>query len=152
MKKNLSKYIILAIALLGALSFYVFLHNKPAEIVTDNSNYSEFPELPAEELFVPIQADTLDLYLKRYFDRGDLKTKKSRNQYTVEYNTNALILLHANNNKMTEARKTLETAKVEDFSISYKDKKVKIVMRKHDGYVDCPALIVAEILRKMNEQ
>lgn len=151
-KSNLFKYIIFAIVIFMALAFYVFLHNKPVEIAKVDSNPSEYPSLPAKELFVPIQADTLDLYLKKYFNREELKTEKSRTRYSVEYNPNALILLHANNNKMAEARKTLESAKVEDFSISYKDKKVKIVMREHDGYVDCPALIVAEILRKMNEQ
>lgn len=147
--KNIVPYILFGFVILLTLIIIAAMEVRSPEPTKDES---KLPTLPAEELFVPIQADTLDLYLKRYFDRGELKSKKSRNQYTVEYNTNALILLHANNNTMTEARKTFETAKVEDFSISYKDKKVKIVMRKHDGYVDCPALIVAEILRKMNEQ
>lgn len=153
MKKEtiLPKYIIFVIVIFMALAFFVFLHNKP-EIAKDNSNSSEYPTIPAEELFVPIQVDTLDLYLKKYFNRGELKTKNSGTSYSIEYNPNALILLHANNNKMVEARKYLESAKVEDFSISYKGNKVKIIMGKHDGYVDCPALIAAEILRKLNEQ
>jgi hypothetical protein len=51
---------------------------------------------------------------------------------------------------MTEARKYLENAQLSDFSIKYNNDKVKIIMRRDGDYVDCPALIVAEILRKMN--
>lgn len=147
--KKIVPYIIFGVVIILTLIIIAAIEVKSPEPAKEES---KLLALPAEELFVPIQADTLDLYLKRYFNRGDLKTKKSRNQYTVEYNQNAFILLHANNNKMVEARKYLESAKVEDFSISYKGNKVKIIMGKHDGYVDCPALIAAEILRKLNEQ
>ena len=147
--KEIISYIVFGIVILLVLSIIAAMSVKSEEPSKDESKY---PVLPAEELFVPIQVDTLDLYLKKYFNRGDLKTKNSGTSYSIEYNPNALILLHANNNKMVEARKYLESAKVEDFSISYKDNKVKIIMGKHDGYVDCPALIAAEILRKLNEQ
>ena len=147
--KEIISYIVFGIVILLMLSIIAAMSVKSAEPSKDESKY---PVLPAEELFVPIQVDTLDLYLKKYFNRGDLKTKNSGTSYSIEYNPNALILLHANNNKMVEARKYLESAKVEDFSISYKGNKVKIIMGKHDGYVDCPALIAAEILRKLNEQ
>lgn len=147
--KEIISYIVFGIVILLVLSIIAAMSVKSEEPSKDESKY---PVLPAEELFVPIQVDTLDLYLKKYFNRGDLKTKNSGTSYSIEYNPNALILLHANNNKMVEARKYLESAKVEDFSISYKGNKVKIIMGKHDGYVDCPALIAAEILRKLNEQ
>lgn len=147
--KEIISYIVFGIVILLVLSIIAAMSVKSEEPSKDESKY---PVLPAEELFVPIQVDTLDLYLKKYFNRGDLKTKNSGTSYSIEYNPNALILLHANNNKMVEARKYLESAKVEDFSISYKGNKVKIIMGKHDGYVDCPALITAEILRKLNEQ
>lgn len=147
--KEIISYIVFGIVILLVLSIIAAMSVKSAEPSKDESKY---PVLPAEELFVPIQVDTLDLYLKKYFNRGELKTKNSGTSYSIEYNPNALILLHANNNKMVEARKYLESAKVEDFSISYKGNKVKIIMGKHDGYVDCPALIAAEILRKLNEQ
>ena len=147
--KEIISYIVFGIVILLVLSIIAAMSVKSEEPSKDESKYLV---LPAEELFVPIQVDTLDLYLKKYFNRGDLKTKNSGTSYSIEYNPNALILLHANNNKMVEARKYLESAKVEDFSISYKGNKVKIIMGKHDGYVDCPALIAAEILRKLNEQ
>lgn len=147
--KEIISYIVFGIVILLVLSIIAAMSVKSEEPSKDESKY---PVLPAEELFVPIQVDTLDLYLKKYFNRGDLKTKNGWTSYSIEYNPNALILLHANNNKMVEARKYLESAKVEDFSISYKGNKVKIIMGKHDGYVDCPALIAAEILRKLNEQ
>lgn len=147
--KEIISYIVFGIVILLVLSIIAAMSVKSEEPSKDESKY---PVLPAEELFVPIQVDTLDLYLKKYFNRGELKTKNSGTSYSIEYNPNALILLHANNNKMVEARKYLESAKVEDFSISYKGNKVKIIMGKHDGYVDCPALIAAEILRKLNEQ
>jgi hypothetical protein len=52
---------------------------------------------------------------------------------------------------MTEAKKILYTAQKEGFVIKEGKDKVQITMRKKGNYVDCPALIVAEILRKLNE-
>ena len=53
---------------------------------------------------------------------------------------------------MKEAREVLENAQVKGFSIQNSKETVKITMKKNGDYVDCPALIVAEILRKLNEQ
>ena len=116
---------------------------------TDTGDSHPSP-LPAAQLFVPIQVDTLNTYLKLYFDRGGLNTSKEDHQFVIEYNPQALILLHANNNKMIEARKYLENAQLSDFSIKYDKEKVRISMKKNGDFVDCPSLIVAEILRKMN--
>lgn len=142
-------YFVFATIILGALGIYVSSNSNIKELTKEDA---EHPEIPVNELFVPIHADTLDFYLKKYFSRGNLKTKMQRNMYQIEYNRNALILLHANNNKMVEARNTLETTKIEGFSIKYTKEVVQISMEKKGNYVDCPALIVAEILRKSNEQ
>lgn len=151
MKKqyNPIAYILFAIVVFVILASYVFLHNKPMEIAKEDK---EYPILPAQELFVPIHADTLDVYLKTYFNRGGLKTDNKSSKFVIEYTPNAFILLHANNNKMKEAREVLENAQVKGFSIQKSKETVKIVMKKNGDYVDCPALIVAEILRKLNEQ
>ncbi len=145
------QYIAFAIAAFIVLGTYVYLQNKSVE--TTEKEDMEYPLLPTEDLFVPINADTLDFYLKKYFDRGGLKTSKKRNRFVVEYNPKALILLHANNNKMTETRKMLETAEIKYFSVVYNNKgRVEITLRRKGAFVDCPALIVAEILRKVNGQ
>ena len=142
-------YLVYALVILGVLGFYISSNSETKEITKEDT---EFPALPVNELFVPIHSDTLDLYLKKYFGRGNLTTVIKRNEFVVEYNPNAYILLHANSNKMKETRKMLETANIEDFSVKYSKNKVRITMGKDGDYVTCPALFVAEILRKMNEQ
>ncbi len=141
-------YFVFAIVILGVLGIYISFNSNTKEITKEDT---EYPALPVNELFVPIHSDTLDLYLKQYFIRGNLTTEIKRNKFVIEYNPNAYILLHANNNKMKETRKMLETANIEDFSVKYSKNKVRITMRKEGNYVTCPALFVAEILRKMNE-
>jgi len=150
-KAPTTQYIIFAVTILAILALYTILQAKPKDIAEAGTGDSDYPSLPAEELFVPIQVDTLDLYLKKYFNKGGLKTRKQRNKFTVEYNPNALILLHANNNKMPKARQILESAEVDGFSIDYQNGKVRITMPAQDKYVSCPSLILAEILRKQNE-
>jgi len=150
-KLSITRYIIFAVSILMVLALYAILQTKPKETAEAGIEDSDYPSLPAEELFVPIQVDTLDLYLKKYFNKGGLKTRKQRNKFTVEYNPNALILLHANNNKMPKARQILESAEIDGFSIDYKDGKVKITMPAQDKYVSCPSLILAEILRRQDE-
>ena len=140
-------YLVFAVAILGALGLFISSNSNTKEIAKEDT---ECPALPINELFVPIHSDTLDLYLKQYFDRGNLKTDNKRNRFVIEYNPNAYILLHANSNKMKEARKTLETANIEGFSVKYSKDKVQIAMSKEGDFVNCPALIVAEILRKLN--
>lgn len=142
-------YIVFAVIIFGVLGVYVSSNTSKNEIAVEET---EYPNLPANELFVPIHADSLDIYIKQYYYRSNLKTNNQRSQYTIEYNPNAFILLHANNNKMKEARRTLESADIKGFSVKYSKDIVRISMRKDGNYVDCPALIVAEILRKMNEQ
>lgn len=141
-------YIVFAIIIFGVLGVYVSSNTGNHEIAIEET---EYPNLPANELFVPIHADSLDFYIKQYYNRSNLKTNNQRSLYTIEYNPNAYILLHSNNNKMREAKKTLETADIDGFSVKYSGNIVRITMRKDGDYVDCPALIVAEILRKMNE-
>ena len=142
-------YFVFAVVILGVLGIYIFSNSDTKEITKEDT---EYPALPVNELFVPIHSDTLDLYLKQYFGRGNLTTDIKRNEFVIEYNPNAYILLHANSNKLKETRKMLETANLEDFSVKYTKDKVRITMRKDGDYVTCPALFVAEILRKMNEQ
>ena len=128
----------------------LYAYNKCEQSGTDITN-TELSALPADQLFVPIHADTLDFYLNHFFKKGQLYTKKQGQQFVIGYNPQSLILLHANNNKMTEAKKILYTAQKEGFFIKEGKDKVQITMRKKGNYVDCPALIVAEILRKLNE-
>lgn len=148
MKSQLKpSYLIFLMLVLTSLAVTAVVTIREHQTTTDDSQPAP---LPAAQLFVPIQVDTLDTYLKKYFDRGGLVTNKKDHQFVIEYNPQAFILLHANNNKMIEARKYLENAQLSDFSIKYNNDKVKIIMRRDGDYVDCPALIVAEILRKMN--
>ena len=142
-------YIVFAVIIFGVLGVYVSSNTGKKVIAVEDT---EYPNLSANELFVPIHADSLDFYIKQYYYRSNLKTNNQRSQYTIEYNPNAFILLHANNNKMKEARRTLESADIEGFSVKYSGNIVRITMQKDGDYVTCPALFVAEILRKMNEQ
>ncbi len=146
-KQSKILYIVFPIFVLLLLAIIAVITVREHKTTTNNS---QAVLIPAAQLFVPIQVDTLNTYLKLYFDRGGLVTSKKDHQFVIEYNPQAFILLHANNNKMTEARKYLENAQLSDFSIKYNNDKVKIIMRRDGDYVDCPALIVAEILRKMN--
>ena len=148
-KQSKTPYIVFPILVLLLLAIIAVITVREHKTATDNLQ----PDLiPADQLFVPIQVDTLNTYLKLYFDRGGLVTSKKDHQFVIEYNPQSLILLHANNNKMIDARKYLENAQLSNFSIKYDKGKVKITMRKDGDYVDCPALIVAEILRKSNGQ
>ena len=140
---------IAGVIILMILAIYSYNYCKQAEL---DKTTGKLPFLPAKELFVPINADTLDLYLKKHFNRGNLKTSNKSANFTIKYNPNAYILLHANSNNITETRNILTTAKIKGFSIQYTEGSVQITMNKNGDYVDCPALIVAEILRKNNNQ
>lgn len=148
MKKQFKpSYLIFLMLVLTSLAVTAVMTIREHQTATDDS---QPVPLPAAQLFVPIQVDTLNTYLKQYFDRGGLVTSKEKHEFVIEYNPQSLILLHANNNKMTEARKYLENAQLSDFSIKYDKDIVRIHMKRNGDFVECPSLFVAEILRKMN--
>ena len=142
-------YFILGMIIIVILGLYASNHCGLKEMAAENT---EEQILPTEALFVPIHVDTLNFYLKKHYASQGLKTKKQSSLFEIVYNSNAMILLHANNNKMPQARKMLETVQKKDFSVRYLKGITMITMNKNGDYVDCPALIVAEILRKQNNQ
>ena len=143
------QYLLFAVIIIAALAIYASSSGSMKETVKEDVDY---PMLPVSDLFMPIHADTLEIYLNTYFSKRSLKTDKQRKRFLIKYNPDALILLHANGNMMAETRKNLETAQIEDFTIEYSKNTVLVKMSKEGDYVNCPTVIIAEILRKMNEK
>ena len=146
--KTRIQYFVFAAIIIAALAIYASSSSSMKETIKEDA---EYPMLPVSDLFMPIHADTLESYLNTFFSKRGLKTNKQRKRFQIKYNPDALILLHANGNMMAETRKILETAQIEGFIIEYSKNTVLITMSKEDDYVNCPTVIVAEILRKMNE-
>jgi hypothetical protein len=148
MKKGI-QYFVFAAIIIAALAIYASSSSRMKDTLKEDA---EYPMLPVSDLFVPIHADTLESYLNTYFSKRSLKTDKQRKRFLITYNPDALILLHANGNMMAETRKILETAQIEGFTIEYSKNTVLITMSKEGDFVNCPTVIVAEILRKLNEK
>lgn len=145
--KTRIQYFAIAAIIIAALTIYASSSSSMKETMKEDADY---PMLPVNDLFMPIHADTLESYLNTFFSKRGLKTDKQGKRFLIKYNPDALILLHANGNMMAETKKILETAQIEGFAIEYSKNAVLITMSKEDDYVNCPTVIVAEILRKKN--
>ena len=110
---------------------------------------SSLMPLTHSQLFVEVKADTIAALVSNDLLslHPSLKVRDLPRRIEIEYNTNAHILLDMTGNGMDDENKELEKS-----GIVVKDaNKTKIVLKKHKlnsvQYVNCPAPILAEILR-----
>lgn len=135
-------FILSAIATLIVLIVSANWLLKESEQVTDDKS-----EMTYENLFVQIKSDTLIYYLNTYKERHpSLVIKDNSREIVIEHNKHALILLNVSANDMPQEREEFVKSGV----ISDSGDKTTLRLKKKDGYVECPAPILSEILRLRN--
>ena len=128
--KNIHKYIlpIIMVVLLCAYAAWKL-------------NDVEVPVAPTtigvERSFVWINTDSLETCIVKTY-LSDVKVSKGRKEFTVEYPSNKLILMH---NVSEGAKADLDSLKLnakEQFKCEEMNNSVKITLKAEDGFVCCP--------------
>lgn len=135
-------FILFSIATLMVLLVYANWRLKEHEQIKD-----EMSEMTYDNLFVRINSDTLVYYLNTFKERHpSVVIKDNSDEVVIEHNKSAFILLNIVTNDMPNERKVFVNSGV----ISDNEDKTTLRLKKENGYVECPAPILAEILRLKN--
>lgn len=139
-------FVLFAIAMLIVLSVYAKWRLKETGLATDSET-----EMTYENLFVSINSDTLIYYLNDFKENHpSLSIRDNSHEIIVEHNKHALILLNVTANDMPKEREMFANGGI----ITDKDDKTVLRLAKSKinsaYYVECPAPILAEILRLKN--
>ena len=136
--KNLYKYIlpIIMVVLLCGYSAWKL-------------NDVEVPVAPTtigvERSFVWINSDSLATCIVKTYT-SDVKVSKGRKEFTVEYPSNKLILMH---NVSEGAKADLDSLKLyakDHFKCKEDNNSVKITLTVEDGFVCCPTALLLPLL------
>ncbi len=156
MKKTATAFLaLMAMVIVVTILFAFLLLWRTSSLQTsDGKSQDNYQELPVTQCFVSVKTDTLKKYLEKYYANRSLKVYKDKLRKTlvIEYNKNNYILLHSRNDVAVDAdRKRLEKGEKKGFAVKYDKRNVKISLKEHGDYVDCPALIIAEILEEKSK-
>lgn len=112
-------------------------------------NDVEAPSVPSsigvDRSFVWINADSLETCIVKTY-LSDVKVSKGRKEFTVEYPSNKLILMH---NVSEGAKADLDSLKLnakKQFKCEEKNNSVKITLKVEDGFVCCPTALLLPLL------
>lgn len=135
-------FILFSIATLMVILVYANWRLKERELIKDEKS-----EMTYDNLFVQINSDTLVYYLNTYKERHpSIVIRDNSHEVVIEYNKYALILLNLTANDMPIEREEFEKSGI----VSDSEEKTTLRLKKRDGYVECPAPILSEILRLKN--
>ena len=135
-------FILFSIALLTVLLVFANWRLKELEPIKEDKF-----EMTYDNLFVQINSDTLVYYLNTYKERHpSIVVKDNSHELVIEHNKYALILLNLTANDMPIEREEF----VKSGIVSDSEGKTTLRLKKRDGYVECPAPILSEILRLKN--
>lgn len=104
--------------------------------------------LGAEQLYVWIQADTLEQLINRAYTGNVVDTHLRSDRLKVTYNKAAKVLLHANYHNMGAIRDTLKAVDCPyRIDIDDSSRRVTLTLGRRGDYVSCPTAIIAEVVR-----
>lgn len=134
--------ILFSIATLICLLVYANWRLKEHEQIKD-----EISEMNYDNLYVKVNSDTLVYYLNTFKEsHPSVVIKDNSDEVVIEHNKGAFILLNIVTNDMPREREKF----VKSGIISDNEDKTTLRLKKENGYVECPAPILAEIIRLKN--
>ena len=135
--------VLIAVAILAGVAYWALNKSVQSEIVVE--------ELPmSSKEFVWVRADSLANAIVR-MSNGNVKIDSSGSSKFVMRYKSKQYLLHEKTEGMNTIRQHLQESDNDLFDVKEDANEVKIVLKRKDGYVYCPAAIIGRLLQSKSK-